>query len=144
MEAVSNHLADQAAIFQTWLRLSTAWRAGDVEGVTSVFDRECDHRVLTTDARMRRGRHEIERSFADAFAQRARREGRNLTFTFTSMRFISGDIAIVDGVLTFGPGARSDGRSLPSGSEPFAAVMKQDSAGWLIAACRFGTLATAR
>jgi uncharacterized protein (TIGR02246 family) len=140
MQAAGSHLEDQAAIFQTWLRLSTAWRAGDVAAVTSLFDLECDHRVLTPEARMRRGRQEIERSFEDAFSKRAAREGRALTFTFTSMRFICDDVAIVDGVLTFGPGQKNGGGRLPAGSEPFAAVMKRESTGWLIAACRFGAV----
>ena len=56
------------------------------------------------------------------------------------MRFICDDVAIVDGVLTFGPGQKNGGGRLPAGSEPFAAVMKRESTGWLIAACRFGAV----
>ena len=53
------------------------------------------------------------------------REGRSLKFSRTALRFVSNDVAIVDGTLTFGIGGRRDGRVLQAGSEAITAVMKR-------------------
>lgn len=142
-EAGGTHLQDETAIFQTWLRLTEAWGKGDAERVASLFDADCDHRLLTAGGPVRRGRAQLERTFSQAFARRASAEGRRLRVTFTSIRFIKPDVAIVDGTMLFGPGAGQNGRHLPGGTEPFTAVMRQADNGWLIAACRVGTLAPA-
>lgn len=147
-EAVSpsfqgTNLQDETAIFRTWLQLGDAWGKGDIERLASLFDADCDHRLLTADGPVRRGRHQLEQTFSRAFARRAPAQGRRLHVSCTSIRFIKADIAIVDGAMLFGPGAGANGRRLPGGTEPFTAVMRRAEDGWLIAACRVGTLAPA-
>jgi uncharacterized protein (TIGR02246 family) len=142
-EAATTHLQDETAIFQTWLRLSEAWGKGDAEQVASLFDADCDHRLLTARGAVRRGRAQLERTFSNAFSRRTTAQGRPLRVTFTSVRFIKPDVAIVDGTMLFGAGAGANGARLPEGTEPFTAVMRQADARWLIAACRVGTLAPA-
>jgi uncharacterized protein (TIGR02246 family) len=139
----NTHLQDETAIFQTWLRLSEAWGRGDVERLASLFDADCDHRLLIADGPVRRGRAQLEQTFSRAFARRASAEGRRLHVACTSIRFIKPDVAIVDGTMLFGAGIASHGRRLPGGTEPFTAVMCRAEDGWLIAACRVGTLAPA-
>ena len=142
-DAITTHLQDETAIFQTWLRLSEAWGNGDAEQVASLFDADCDHRLHTPGGAVRRGRAPLERTFSNAFSRRATAAGRRLRVTFTSVRFIKPDVAIVDGTMLFGAGAGRNGTRLPEGAEPFTAVMRQADSGWLIAACRVGTLAPA-
>lgn len=143
-EAPGTHLQDETAIFQTWLRLTEAWGKGDAEQVASLFDDDCDHRLLTASGPVRRGRAQLERTFSSAFSRRAAAQGRRLRVTFTSIRFIKPDVAIVDGTMLFGAGAALNGMRLPEGYEPFTAVMRQADNGWLIAACRVGTLSPGR
>lgn len=139
LKEAAGTLRDEAAIVQTWVRLTNAWARGDASAICALFDRECDHRVLSARGRMRRGRDEFDRIFRRAFAARGGADGRSLKFSVTSVRFISADVAILDGTLLFTRG-REQGRGLPCGSEPFTAVMKRQPNGWLIAACRVGTL----
>lgn len=136
-------LRDEAAIVQTWVRLANAWGRGDASAISALLDRDCDHRVLSGGGRLRRGRDEFDRIFRRAFSERRPNDGRTLKFSVSSVRFISSDVAVLDGTLLFAHGARRegrDGRGLPCGSEPFTAIMKRHPSGWLIAACRVGTL----
>ena len=133
-------LKEEAAILQTLVRLSAAWTRGDAAAVSAVFDRDCDHRMLSGAGRLRSGRDEFERIFREAFARRVSREGRSLKFALTALRFVTDDVAVVDGTLTFGTGGRRDGRVLPAGSEAITAVMKRSGGSWLITACRVGAL----
>lgn len=139
-ETTTGTLRDEAAIVQTWVRLTNAWARGDAAAICALFDRDCDHRVLSASGRLRRGRDEFDRIFRRAFASRRGDDGRSLRFSVTSVRFISTDVAVLDGTLLFTHGAQRAGRSLPCGSEPFTAIMKRHPNGWLIAACRVGTL----
>ena len=136
----SGTLKEEAAILQTLVRLSAAWTRGDAAAVSAVFDRDCDHRMLSGAGRVRSGREEFERIFREAFSRRVSREGRTLKFSLTALRFISDDVAIVDGTLTFGAGKCRDGRPLAAGSEAITAVMKRNGGAWLIIACRVGAL----
>ena len=140
----SRSVPDEKAILQTLARLAAAWVHGDARAVAAEFDPDCDHRVLTSTGRLRSGRDEFQRVFAQAFAGRASREGRALRFSLAGLRGISDGVAVLDGALHFGPGHRRDGRVLPASQEPFTAVMKKHSGGWLIAACRMGPLMTAQ
>jgi uncharacterized protein (TIGR02246 family) len=133
-------LRDEAAIIQTWVRLANAWGRGDASAISALLDRDCDHRILTANGRLRRGRDEFDRIFRRAFAERTPNDGRALKFSVSSVRLIGADVALLDGTLLFTHAGRRDGRGLPCGSEPFTAIMKRHTNGWLIAACRVGTL----
>lgn len=139
-DTAAGTLKDEAAIVQTWVRLTTAWGRGDAAAMSALFDRECDHRILSGGGRVRRGREEFDREFRSAFAQRGTHNGRTLKFSLSSVRFISAEVAILDGTLMFAHGGQGAARQLPCGSEPFTAVMKLQAGTWLIAACRVGAL----
>ena len=109
-ETTTGTLRDEAAIVQTWVRLTNAWARGDAAAICALFDRDCDHRVLSASGRLRRGRDEFDRIFRRAFASRRADDGRSLRFSVTSVRFISTDVAVLDGTLLFTHGAQRAGR----------------------------------
>lgn len=116
-----------------WLRLATAWTAGDPAGAAALWAVDCDYKRLGTGSEtVRRGRAELQRALAHAFARRRGAGKRAMHCRISAVKFIRPDIALVDGVLevTF------PGSSHIAIRQPHAAVMTKQGDMWLIASSR--------
>jgi uncharacterized protein (TIGR02246 family) len=123
------------AIQQTWDGLVTALRQKDAAAIARAWTADGDHSAVVPDARLRSGRAEIEEMWVGGLPGLPARERHA---TLRAVRLLRPDVALVDGTLESGPATTPDGIKMPSGREPFFAVMVKEGSRWLINATRMG------
>ncbi len=135
---MTDHAADVEQIRGAWERLAQAWSAADPASSAAMWSVESDHRRLVRSAPTCRGRADVQRALADAFARRAGQR-RTMVCRVDSVRFVRPDVAIVDGTIEVRE--PSDARQPVRGiAEPFTSVMTKAERDWSIAASRVGAI----
>jgi len=129
--------AIRKAIQQTWDGLVTALRQKDAAAIARAWTADGDHGGVVPDARLRSGRADIEAMWVDGLPGLPARDRHA---TLRAVRLLRPDVALVDGTLESGPAMSADGLKMPSGREPFFAVMVKEGSRWLINATRMGAI----
>jgi len=125
------------AIQQTWDGLVSALRQKDAAAIARAWTADGDHGGVVPDARLRSGRADIEAMWVDGLPGLPARDRHA---TLRAVRLLRPDVALVDGTLESGPATSADGLKMPSGREPFFAVMVKEGSRWLINATRMGAI----
>jgi uncharacterized protein (TIGR02246 family) len=130
-------LAD-GAIREVCHRVAAAWSRGDISALAATLAPDCDHMTLTRVRQVRRGREALLGSWIDAFGRRSEAFSVRMNVAIESIRMLRNDLAMVDGVLEYSSGIGAGGVSQGRSSQPFAAVMVNREAAWLILSLRVG------
>ena len=91
--AADQETADKEALFNNAKALVDAFEKGDAKAVAAIWDEDSDYVDLT--GRNLRGRTAIEDAFKDFFAEN---KGLKLRLDVKSVRFVTPDMAIEDGI----------------------------------------------
>jgi uncharacterized protein (TIGR02246 family) len=129
--------AVRQGIQQTWDGFVTALRQRDAAAIARAWTTDADHGGVVPDARLRNGRADIEAMWVAGLPGLPARDRH---VTLRAVRLLRPDVALVDGTLESGPAISGDGIRMPTGREPFFAVMVKEGSRWLINATRMGAV----
>ena len=129
-------LAVRQGIQQTWDGFVAALSQKNAAAIASAWTADADHGGVVPDAQLRTGRAEIEAMWVAGLPGLPSRVRH---VTLRAVRLLRPDVALVDGTLESGPAVSATGLKMPTGREPFFAVMVKEGSRWLINATRMGT-----
>ncbi len=123
---------EEEAIRMQVEQFEEAWNIGDAYLLAAHFDSAGDqilpgHPVV-------RGRAELEEWWSEHYSRMA--EGRKISLTVNSLRFLKPDVAIVNVSAEFTGGHDPEGREIPPGRDRATYVMIKTGDQWLLAALR--------
>ena len=127
--------AVRQGIQQTWDGFVAALSRRDAAAIASAWTSDGDHAGVAADALVRSGRADIQAMWAAGLPGLP---ARNRHVTLRAVRLLRPDVALVDGTLESGPAVSAEGLKMPTGREPFFAVMVKEGSRWLINATRMG------
>lgn len=129
--------AVRQGIQQTWDGFVAALSQKNAAAIASAWTIDADHGGIVPDAQLRNGRAEIEAMWVAGLPGLPTRVRH---VTLRAVRLLRPDVALVDGTVESGPATSAGGLKMPTGREPFFAVMVKEGSRWLINATRMGAV----
>ncbi len=112
------------------------WRAGDAEGLASLWHEDGDWMSLVGSRRIFQGREQIEQVWSIGLEGRDSAEARMLAIEIDSFKKLAPDLAQVDMVMTFGHESTGILR------EAMLAIVSESEAGWKILSSRVARISS--
>jgi uncharacterized protein (TIGR02246 family) len=117
---------DEEAIRKTASEFSDAFAKGDAKAIAAMWAEDGEYQ--DDGNKLLRGRQAIEQAYTEQFAEKS---GGKIGVEVQSVRFLTPDVAVEEGLLH----ETSDGRDLPSTSR-YSAIDVREDGKWKIAQCR--------
>ena len=128
----STQLDDQMAIGKLINNFSVVWHDSDAHGLAMFWKPDGD--FVNPAGMMLKGREQIEAFYAQAF--KLGYEGSTVDTTIDQLRFLTPDIALVDGEFTITGASTSDHKERPAEHGYFTVIAERVSGQWMVASNR--------
>lgn len=125
-------LANDEAIRKLYAEFTAAWNAHDPPRMASFWTLDGD--LVEPDGATAKGRSEVEKHYADEHAVAFK--NTQLTLTVSSVWFVAGDVALVDGSYVVAGAVDPNNQPLPPRKGLLTSVLIKEDGVWRVAASR--------
>ena len=124
--------ADEAAIRKAMDQFPPAWAKGDAKSLAALYTTDADY--VSSTGLMAKGRAEIEKAYVTQFS--GVYKGTTLKNATTNVRFLTPDIAIINGTFEVTGLRGPDGKEAPPRKGINTSILVKQNGQWLITALR--------